>query len=234
MSRPKGNHKAALAETKTVVSAENHPRGGLQRDATAEETPRRSGQSQGDTKGEISGPRSHIEAMLAETKTTGESGRTLVRNPKHSATNKNIGVGIQRDATTGETPRRSNQIKGDTKETSPRPKGNHEAALAETKTVGGSGRIFITHLNYSTTEEDSGTLLGKFGPLTETNLPIDQLTGEGKGFAFVTFTTPAHAAAAIAAIEGKEVQGRRLHLTLARAKTTPRRTHQRHATNTAT
>ena len=93
----------------TPTEAENHPRGGLQRDATAEETPRRSGQSQGDTKGEISGPWSHNEAMLAETKTTGESGRTLGRNPSHSATDKNIGVGLQRDPTTGETLRRSGQ-----------------------------------------------------------------------------------------------------------------------------
>ena len=44
---------------------------------------------------------------------------------------------------------------------------------SETKTVGGSDRIIITNLNYSTTEENVGTLLGKFGHLTETNLPKD-------------------------------------------------------------
>ena len=97
--------------------------------------------------------------MLAKTKMTGESDRTLGRNPSHSATNNNIGVGLQRDATAGETPRRSGHIQGDTKETSPRPKGNHEAALAETKTVGRSGRIFITKLNHPTTKEHIGTLL---------------------------------------------------------------------------
>ena len=99
----------------TPAEAENHPRGGIQRDATAEETPRRDSQSQGDTKGEISGPRSHNEARLAKTKTTEEFSRTTGRNPSHSATDKNIGVGLQRDATAGETPRWSGQTQGDTK-----------------------------------------------------------------------------------------------------------------------
>ena len=78
----------------TPAKAENHPRGGLQRDASAEETPRRNGQSQGDTKGEISGPRNHNEAMLAKTNTTEESDRTLVRKPNNFTTNKNIRVGL--------------------------------------------------------------------------------------------------------------------------------------------
>ena len=137
-------------------------------------------------------------ATLAETKTTRESGRTL---------NKNIGVGLQRDAAAGERPRGSGPTQGDTKEASPKPKGDHEAALAKNKTVRGSGRIFIINLNYSTTEDDVGTLLGNFGPLTETNLPINRLTGKRKRFAFVTFTIPAHAAAAISALGGKGLQG---------------------------
>ena len=111
------------------------------------------------------------------------------------------------------------------------PKGNHEAALAKTKTVGRSGRIFITNLNHPTTEEDIGTLLGKFGPLTKTNLLIDQWTRERKGFAFITFKTPAHAAAAISALVGKGLQGRQLRLIHARVKMPPSKTHQECAAN---
>ena len=94
--------------------------------------------------------------------------------------------------------------------------------------------ILIRNLKHSTTLEDVGTLFGKFKPLTETNLPIDHLTGERKALTFVTYTTPTHAAAAISALEIKGFQGQRLHMTLTRAMTTPRRTHQRHAKNTAT
>ena len=93
----------------TPAEAVNHPQGSIQRDATAEETPRRDGQSQGDTKREISGPRTHNEAMMAETNMTGESNRTLIRKLNHSATNKNIGVGLQRDATAVEIFERNGQ-----------------------------------------------------------------------------------------------------------------------------
>ena len=63
---------------------------GSQRDATTEGTPRRSDQSQGDTKGEISGQRSHNKSMLAETKTAREPGRIFIRNLSHRTAKKDI------------------------------------------------------------------------------------------------------------------------------------------------
>ena len=133
-------------------------------------------------------------------------------------------------------PPKGRHCRGDTKRERPNPRryqGNIAKAIrrpqgrtSRNQDGQGSGRIFSTTLNYSTTEEDVETLLGKLRPLTETNLPIDQLTGKRKGFAFVTFATPAHAAAAISAVEGKGLQGRRLHLIHARSKT-----HQEYAAN---
>ena len=55
-----------------------------------EGTPRRSDQSQRDTKGEISGPRSHNKAMLAETEMAREPGRILIRNLDPSTSKKDI------------------------------------------------------------------------------------------------------------------------------------------------
>ena len=83
-----------------------------------------------------------------------------------------------------------------------------EAALAETETIGESGRIFVRNLSYSTTEEDIEELFVKFGPLTETSLPIDRLTRKQKGFAFVTFMMPEHAVAAFSALDGTSFQVR--------------------------
>ena len=71
-------------------------------DATAEETPRRSGQSQGDTKREISGPRSPYEATVAYTARIGESRKSPVRILGYSDTKKNIEIGLQKDATAKE------------------------------------------------------------------------------------------------------------------------------------
>jgi len=93
-----------------------------------------------------------------------------------------------------------------------------EAALAETETVGESGRIFVRNLSYATTEEDLEKLFSDFGPLTETNLPVDRHTRKQKGFAFITFMMPEHAVAAFSALDGKSFQGRLLHLLPAKAK----------------
>jgi len=93
-----------------------------------------------------------------------------------------------------------------------------EAALAETETVGESGRIFVRNLSYATTEEDLEKLFSEYGPLTETSLPVDRHTRKQKGFAFITFMMPEHAVAAFSALDGKSFQGRLLHLLPAKAK----------------
>ena len=117
--------------------------------------------------------------------------RSLTRRRHQGATNL---VGLQGDATAEVTLRRSGQIQGATKEELPRPRSYHEAALAETETIRESGKIFVRNLSYSTTEEDIGALFVKFGPRTKTSLPIYRLTRKQKGFAFVTFMMPEHAA----------------------------------------
>jgi len=93
-----------------------------------------------------------------------------------------------------------------------------EAALAGVETVGESGRIFVRNLSYTATEEDIAELFNKYGPLTETNVPVDRLTRKYKGFAFVTFMMPEHAVAAFSALDGTSFKGRLLHLIPAKAK----------------
>eukprot|EP00090_Calanus_glacialis_P001961 TRINITY_DN11462_c0_g1_i3.p1 TRINITY_DN11462_c0_g1~~TRINITY_DN11462_c0_g1_i3.p1 ORF type:complete len:820 (-),score=288.95 TRINITY_DN11462_c0_g1_i3:42-2501(-) len=93
-----------------------------------------------------------------------------------------------------------------------------EAALAEVETVGESGRIFVRNLSYTATEEDISDMFTKFGPLTETSVPVDRLTRKYKGFAFVTFMMPEHAVAAFSALDGTSFMGRLLHLIPAKAK----------------
>ena len=56
-----------------------------------------------------------------------------------------------------------------------------EAALDGVETVGESGRIFARNLPYSATEEDISELFSKFGPLTETTVPVDRNTRKYKG-----------------------------------------------------
>jgi len=93
-----------------------------------------------------------------------------------------------------------------------------EASLAGVETVGESGRIFVRNLSYTATEEDISELFSKYGPLTETSVPVDRLTRKYKGFAFVTFMMPEHAVAAFSALDGSTFMGRLLHLIPAKAK----------------
>lgn len=84
--------------------------------------------------------------------------------------------------------------------------------------VGESGRIFIRNLSYTVTEQELEELFKKYGPLTEIHLPVDSFTRKIKGFAFVTFMFPEHAAKAFSELDGSCFQGRNLHLLPAKQK----------------
>ena len=93
-----------------------------------------------------------------------------------------------------------------------------EASLDGVESVGESGRIFIRNLPYSATEDDISGLFSKFGPLSETTVPVDKNTRKYKGFAFVTFMMPEHAVKAFSELDGSTFMGRLLHLLPAKPK----------------
>lgn len=87
-----------------------------------------------------------------------------------------------------------------------------QEAQGNEESIGESGSIFIRNLPYIVSEEELTSLFEKFGPLAETNLPIDAVTRQPKGFATVTFMMPEHAVAAYTALDGTAFCGRMLHL----------------------
>uniref|UniRef100_A0A8C2Z503 Probable RNA-binding protein 19 n=1 Tax=Cyclopterus lumpus TaxID=8103 RepID=A0A8C2Z503_CYCLU len=92
----------------------------------------------------------------------------------------------------------------------------------EEEDVAESGRLFIRNLPYTCTEEEITELFSKYGPLSETLFPIDNLTKKPKGFAFVMYMIPENAVTALAQLDGHIFQGRMLHLlpsTLKKEKT---------------
>ena len=58
------------------------------------------------------------------------------------------------------------------------------------------------------------------GQLSEVHIPIDRLSRKPKGFAYVTFMFPEHAAKAFEVLDGSTFQGRILHLHPSKAKVT--------------
>lgn len=75
-----------------------------------------------------------------------------------------------------------------------------------------NGRLFVRNLNYQCTVEDLEELFKKYGPTTEVNLPIDNLTQKIKGYAFITFMFPEHAKMAFNELDRSTFQGRLLHI----------------------
>jgi cold-inducible RNA-binding protein len=72
-------------------------------------------------------------------------------------------------------------------------------------------KLYVGNLNYNTTEQTLGEVFGADGrQVTDIAVMTDRMTGRPRGFAFVTMGSPEDAEAAIAALNGKTVDGRPL------------------------
>jgi RNA recognition motif-containing protein len=79
-------------------------------------------------------------------------------------------------------------------------------------------KIFIGNLSYGTTADTLTEIFLKFGEITDCYKP------DGKGFGFITFKTDEQAQNAIDEMDGQDLDGRAISVSLARPKTDkPRR-----------
>ena len=74
-------------------------------------------------------------------------------------------------------------------------------------------------MSLQTTENDLRQLFEPFGEVSRVSIITDRDTGRPRGFAFVEMARDEDAAKAIAAINGKDVDGRALTVNEARPKT---------------
>lgn len=79
-------------------------------------------------------------------------------------------------------------------------------------------RIYVGNLSRETTEQALQTMFGEFGDVLSVDLIRDRVSGESRGFAFVEMNSDQEASAAIAGLNGKEVDGRVLKVDKARAR----------------
>jgi len=70
--------------------------------------------------------------------------------------------------------------------------------------------IYVGNLSYDTTQDQLQALFEAHGEVTSVNVITDRATGRPRGFAFVEMATEQAANAAIAALNGQEVDGRAL------------------------
>jgi RNA recognition motif-containing protein len=81
-----------------------------------------------------------------------------------------------------------------------------------------SVRLFVGNLPYDATEADLREFFLPVGPLSTVIIPIDRETGKRRGFAFVEFSDPAHAAEANRRLNNQPFKGRNIAINEARAK----------------
>lgn len=72
-------------------------------------------------------------------------------------------------------------------------------------------KLYVGNLSYTTTEDSLRSAFAANGrKVQEIAIPSDRETGRPRGFAFVTMGSDADAKAAIAALDGKDLDGRSL------------------------
>jgi RNA recognition motif-containing protein len=80
-------------------------------------------------------------------------------------------------------------------------------------------KLYVGNLAYGVTDGNLQQMFEAHGTVQSAQVIMDRDTGRSKGFGFVEMGNDQEAQAAIAALNGKEVEGRRLAVNEARPKT---------------
>lgn len=81
-----------------------------------------------------------------------------------------------------------------------------------------NNKIYVGNLPYSANEEDLENFFTTAGTVTEARVIMDRDTQRSKGFGFVTFADQSAAEKAIKDLDGQDMQGRTIKVSLAQQK----------------
>ncbi|HEX6193297.1 MAG TPA: RNA-binding protein [Chitinophagaceae bacterium] len=80
--------------------------------------------------------------------------------------------------------------------------------------------MYVSNLGFHTTDDDLRKLFEPFGQVSSAKVITDRETGRSRGFGFVEMSSNDEAGAAMTKLNGKEVEGRSISVTIAREKET--------------
>jgi cold-inducible RNA-binding protein len=83
-------------------------------------------------------------------------------------------------------------------------------------------RLFVAGLDYDVDDHQLAEHFDPSGRVTRAIVILDKETNRSKGFGFVSFVTPSDAAAALEALDGSELLGRRITVKYAEDNRPPR------------
>ncbi len=78
--------------------------------------------------------------------------------------------------------------------------------------------IYVSNLSFHTNEEDLKTLFSQFGVVTSVKIILDKITQRSRGFGFVEMTSGDDGNAAINGLNGRDIEGRSLAVSVARER----------------
>jgi RNA recognition motif-containing protein len=86
--------------------------------------------------------------------------------------------------------------------------------------------MYVSNLSFHTSEDDLRKLFEPFGAVSSAKVIMDRETGRSRGFGFVEMGADNEAEAAIKSLNGKDIDGRAMSVSVARDKA-PRPTNKR-------
>lgn len=81
-----------------------------------------------------------------------------------------------------------------------------------------SMKLYVGNLSFDTTNQELEELFGQSGTVQSANVVEDRETGRSRGFGFVEMSSKEEGEAAIAALNGQEVNGRALNVNEAKPR----------------
>jgi len=79
-------------------------------------------------------------------------------------------------------------------------------------------KLYVGNLSYETTSSDLEQLFSSHGTVRSAEVIADRDTGRSKGFGFVQMESDGAAQTAIAALDGKDLQGRAMAVNVAKPR----------------
>jgi cold-inducible RNA-binding protein len=79
-------------------------------------------------------------------------------------------------------------------------------------------KIFVGGLSFSSSSQRLHETFGRFGSVESASVVTDRDSGRSRGFGFVEMATAEEANAAVAGLDGTELDGRRIKVELAKPK----------------
>jgi len=79
-------------------------------------------------------------------------------------------------------------------------------------------KLFVGNLDFKVSEKDLQDAFAAHGVVVEAHVMVDKMSGRPRGFAFVTMASPEEAQKAMSALNGADLQGRKLTVNEARPR----------------